>query len=153
MNYFFAYLIMQISTFKSWGTFLSIVALIFTVATWITWLYICDHDSNGDVKLTERTKKIGKKYLRLTAVFLSIFLMITMFNSLVPNTKTIFKIIALKHGYEIVTSDKVISIAEKGGDTAEALLDLCISEFQQEIRENLGLGKKNDQNLEANKSQ
>ena len=79
--------------------------------------------------------------------------MIVMFNSLVPSTKTIFKIIALKHGYDIVTSDKVISIAEKGGDTAEALLDLCISEFQQEIRENLGLGEKNSPKQEANKTQ
>jgi hypothetical protein len=141
MNYFLAYLIMQVSTFKGWATFLSIVALILTVATWITWLCICDHDRDGDVKLTERSKKMGKKYLRFTVLFLSIFLIIVMLNSLVPNTKTIFKVIALKNGYDIVTSDKVISLAEKGGDTAEALLDLCISEFQEEIRENLGIKK------------
>lgn len=132
MSYFLAYLIIQASAIKGWVIATAVIFIAFAAISWIVWL--CKWNSNSKY-LSQDEKDLAKRDLKITLKLGIIALVLIMFASMTPSTRGVFKVIGLKAGHSVITSEKFSTLLVKSGDAGEAFLDRLVSEFKEDAKE------------------
>jgi hypothetical protein len=122
MSWFDAWLLVNIGWFKGFLFILGICVLGILI-----WRLIAHWDvyTNSSIDIDITYKRMKLSFIKLFPIIFFLWLIA----SLLPTTKEIFKIVAVKYGYDIATSQRAEKLARSGVQTVEKSLDLLNSKL------------------------
>lgn len=132
MNWFEAWLLINLGWFQ--GFFLAIGFLFLGLNVWRISAYWIDMCGYYELSQTQVEKVNKNQRTKMTKSFFRLFPFACFFwflASLVPSTADIFKIVAVKYGYEAATSDRAKQLADNGLKAMENTLNLLNKKLGQ----------------------
>lgn len=129
MTYFESYLLWNLGSFS--GFFGILILLLITLSfvsaipywSWLSNTYYSDRTKEGDRYYNtyiEKRKKVRKVCIKcLIGIICCLFLI-----TIIPNTETVFKIVATKKGVDALQSKEMTKVLERAGTTATKVNDV-----------------------------
>ena len=143
MSWFEAWLLVNLGWFRGLFLLSGLAVFIWGIVPFVTKFsdadnFVCRADgypNRPEHKLYKEWKEIHdegiRRMIRWTYTHIPIALFFFMLGSLVPSTTDIFKIVAIKHGYEAATSDRAKSMADNSLKIMENTLALLNKKIEQ----------------------